>query len=487
MRQAIEEGFILDVLENYTTYKTYFELLKTIEDDPKYDRQKASSLLRNFVELHEHTINQKVAIIVEHFDNNIAAQINGKAKAMIVTRSRLHAVRYKLALDKYLKQNNYPYKTLVAFTGTVKDGGDFTETNMNTQAAGIHIPDTATAETFNQEDYRFLIVANKFQTGFDQPLLAAMYVDKKLTGVNAVQTLSRLNRIHEGKTTTVVLDFVNEASEIQKAFQPYYNRTLLNQGTDPNQLYDLQNQLDSYEFYEQKDLDNFAEVYFNPKGTQDKLYHTLAPVVERFEKAYREEQTNFYKKLIDYIRLYAFISQLLCIPDLDLEKFYEFARHLSRTLPIKGERQPLKLQEKIELKSYRILETHKGKINLENTETELSPIKASEVNSSREEEVKALSVIIDEINQRFGTNFSEDERVFIKRLETKLQESDSLNASVKINSPEKARMTFNNIADDLMQDMIETNFNFYKQFTDDQELKQMLLNFMFKRYTENQT
>ncbi len=248
MRQAIEEKFILDVLNNYTTYKTYFSLLKTVEDDPRYDRAKANTLLKWFVDLHEHGIERKVAIMVEHFAQHVANQIGGKAKAMIVTRSRLHAVRYKLASDRYLKDKGYPYKTLVAFTGKVKDGIEYSETGMNTTSDGKSIPEKATAKAFKQDKYRFLIVANKFQTGFDQPLLHTMYVDKKLGGVNAVQTLSRLNRIHPGKNDTMVLDFANEADQIQKAFEDYYDRTILSEGTDPNLLYDLQTQLGDFTF-----------------------------------------------------------------------------------------------------------------------------------------------------------------------------------------------------------------------------------------------
>jgi type I restriction enzyme, R subunit len=233
MRQAIEEGFILDVLQNYTTYQTYWKLLKTAEDDPTYERDKAHRLLRAFVELHDHAIGEKVRIIVEHFHQNVAHRINGRAKAMIVTRSRLHAVRYHRALERYLKEQGYDHGALVAFSGTVRDGGiDHTEANLN------GIPETQTKDAFERAENRFLVVANKFQTGFDQPLLHTMYVDKKLGGVNAVQTLSRLNRTHPAKDGTMVLDFANEADAIREAFEPYYEHTILSEGTDPNLLHD---------------------------------------------------------------------------------------------------------------------------------------------------------------------------------------------------------------------------------------------------------
>jgi type I restriction enzyme R subunit len=261
MRQAIEEGFILDVLDNYTTYRAYWNLLKRVQDDPRYERGKAFALLRAFVEQHQHTIEKKVAIMVEHFAAHVLHKIGCRAKAMIVTRSRPLAVRYKLAVDKYLKDHGHAFKALVAFSGTVRaEGRDYTEAGMN------GFPDTQTAETFKRDEYRLLIVANKFQTGFDQPLLHTMYVDKKLGGVNAVQTLSRLNRTYPGKEDTAVFDFANDADEIQKAFEPYYDRTILSEGTDPNLLYDLQTRLEGFHFYTTDDLNAFARVYFDPKA-----------------------------------------------------------------------------------------------------------------------------------------------------------------------------------------------------------------------------
>ncbi len=266
MRQAIEEGFILDVLANYSTYKTYWRLLKKVEDDPRYDRKKAEYLLKSFVDLSEHAIGEKVRICVEHFAAQVQNHIGGKAKAMIVTRSRLHAVRYKLAVDKYLAERGYPFKSLVAFSGSVFDGGPpYTEANMN------GFPEAQTAKTFDRPEYRFLIVANKFQTGFDQPLLHTMYVDKKLGGVNAVQTLSRLNRTHPEKKGTMVLDFANEADEIEKAFEDYYETTLLSEATDPNLLYEVQTRLSAFPVFTEADVNEFARVYFDPKTTLDRL------------------------------------------------------------------------------------------------------------------------------------------------------------------------------------------------------------------------
>ena len=482
MRQAIEEKFILDVLENYTTYQSYWALLKKIKDDPHYDREKAAYLLKAFVGLSAHTVNKKVAVMVEHFRSNVMGRIGGTAKAMIVTRSRLHAVRYKLAVDAYLKEKGCPFKSLVAFSGTVKDGGvDFTETGMNTASAGRSIPETATAETFKQNEYRLLIVANKFQTGFDQPLLHTMYVDKKLGGVNAVQTLSRLNRIHPDKEETLVLDFANEAEEIQMAFQPYYERTLLKEATDPNLLYDLQNQLDGFHLFTEADVNKFATIYFDPKGTQDKLQAALAPVVDRFKAVQVDAQAEFRGCLNDFVRLYAFLSQIITFTDTDLEKLYVFARLLWRVLPVNRDPLPVEVQQNIDLDAFRLKKTGSGKIKLETGTQELEPM-GSKDSGMKPDEVEPLSRIIKELNERFGTDFAEEDKVFIRQLEQRIANNPALEASLRVNPPEDARLTFNQVVNDHLQNMMDSNFKFYKQVTDNPEFADDFLGWLFDRY-----
>ncbi len=477
MRQAIEEGFILDVLEHYTTYKVYWRLLKKISDDPRYDRDKASYLLRSFVDLHGHAIRRKIEIMVEHFHGQVAHRIRGKAKAMIVTRSRLHAVRYKLALDQYLREKGYPYKALVAFSGTVRDAGvDYTESNMN------GFPEAQTAGTFEHPEYRFLVVAEKFQTGFDQPLLHTMYVDKKLSGVNAVQTLSRLNRTRPDKAETMVLDFTNEADDIEQAFQPYYERTLLSEATDPNLLYDLERQLLDFHIFSQAQVDAFARLYFDPKSTQDQLYAALRPVVDRFVELTEDEQTDCRGKLADYVRLYAFLSQIVTFTDADLEKLYVFARLLRRYLPASREELPREIQQNVDMESYRIQRRHTGKIGLDRGQGEVEPIGVKPAHGSVSEEIERLSQIIRELNERFGTDFTEEDRVFIQQLEDKLAGDPSLAASVRTNTPENARLTFDLVVNDRLQDMVETNFKFYKRVTDDREFGKFFLNWLFERF-----
>jgi type I restriction enzyme R subunit len=479
MRQAIEEKFILDVLENYTTYKTYWSLLKKIEDDPHYERRKATRLLRSFVDLHEHAIDAKVRIMVDHFADRVSNRIGRKAKAMIVTRSRLHAIRYKLAVDQYLKERGYPYKALVAFSGQVtdpRDGQRYTEPGMN------GLPEKQTAKAFGRDQNRLLIVAYKFQTGFDQPLLHTMYVDQKLNGIRAVQTLSRLNRVHEGKDETMVLDFVNDADDIEQAFEPYYDRTILTEATDPNLLYDLETKLQDSGFYTANDLEAFASLYFDPKANQFKLHAALQPVVDRYTDAPEDDRASFRGTVRQYVRLYAFLSQILPFVDPDLERLYVFGRLLLRRLPVSRERLPVEIQEQIEIDSYRLQETSRGGITLDRGRGALEPTRLVEVVAPPPNEKARLSAIIRELNEHFGTDFDEDDRVFIEQLEAKLDEDPGLFASVQVNTAENARLTFNHVAEDRLQDMIDTNFQFYKQITDDPEFAKQLFDLLFERY-----
>ena len=286
MQQAIEEGFIMDVLQNYTTYKTYFRLTKAIAEDPQIHQKKASKAIARFLSLHPHNLAQKTEVIIEHFRQCVMPKLGGKAKAMVVTASRPHVIRYKAEFDNYLKKQAYTdIKSLVAFTAfTDRDTGIFyTESDINGFGAG-ELP-----EKFATVEYQLLIVADKYQTGFDQPLLHTMYVDKKLSGVKAVQTLSRLNRTYPGKEDTFVLDFANEAQEIIDAFQPYYQQTILTTTTNPNRLYDLQNRIDSFQIISTSEVDAFANVFFKPTETTSKQDHSrlnalVDPACDRFNK-----------------------------------------------------------------------------------------------------------------------------------------------------------------------------------------------------------
>jgi type I restriction enzyme R subunit len=477
MRQAIEEKFILDVLANYTTYKAYWRLLKTIEDDPRYDKKKAAYLLKSFVELHPHAINEKVRIMVDHFVAQSMHRIDGRAKAMIVTRSRLHAVRYKLAVDRYISEKGLAFKALVAFSGKVEDGADaYTESGMN------GFPERQTAKTFERPEYRFLIVASKFQTGFDQPLLHTMYVDKKLGGVNAVQTLSRLNRIYPGKDGTIVLDFANEADEIRQSFEPYFESTLLSEATDPNLLYEIQNRLLAFPVYTDADVAAFAKVYFDRKATQDQLYAVLRPGVERFQAISEAEQQDFRGQLTDYVRLYAFLSQVLTFADADLEKLYVFARYLRRLLPADRVELPREVQQNIDMESYRIQQTASGRIGLDRQSGVLDPMSTKDHYAAAIEEMESLSRIIAELNERFGLNLGPENRLTLGHMMEKLDADAGLDASARVNTRENVRLTFDQKVEHVIQEIVDSNFDLYKRITDDRVFGDAIKDFLFDEY-----
>ena len=477
MRQAIEEGFILDVLESYTTYRAYWRLFKKIEDDPRYDKTKAAYLLRSFVDLHPHAIDEKVRIMVEHFTAKSQSEINGRAKAMIVTRSRLHAVRYKLAVDQHLAELGHPFKALVAFSGTVQDGGkSYTEPSMN------GIPETQTARTFESPEYRVLIVANKFQTGFDQPLLQTMYVDKKLGGVNAVQTLSRLNRTHQDKPGAMVLDFANESDDIQAAFQPYFETTILSEATDPNLLYEIQTRLKTFPVFADEDVESFARVFFAGDTTLDQLYAVLAPVVARFSDLQEGERQDFRGQVTDYVRLYSFLAQVLTFLDADLEKLYVFARHLRRLLSVEREELPREIQQNIDMESYRIQQTGSGKVTLERKGSTLDPVATKETRENTPEELEALSRIIADLNERFGIELGPEHRVTLGRMLDRLGEDAALEVATRVNTLENVRIAFDYKVEQVIQEIVDLNFELYKRITDDPAFGEVVKNHLFDQY-----
>lgn len=483
MRQAIEEKFILDVLENYTTFEVYFELHKKIQTNPEYSKKKAMSLLKSYVDLHDHNLRKKTEIMIEHFENQVKNRIQGRAKAMVVTKGRLQAVKYRRMFDKVLAEQNLSYKALVAFSGTVKDrdtGKEYTETGMNGFA------ESKTAAKFKRLESRFLIVAEKFQTGFDEPLLHTMYVDKKLSGVNAVQTLSRLNRNHPSKEDTMVLDFVNQAKHIRDYFQPYFETTILSETTDPNKLYDLKRNVEQFLLYQRQDVENFTKVYFSPKGTQQHIRAVLDPVVVLFNDLEREKQEAFKKAVTDYIRQYAFLSHILRFNDPELEKSYQFLRLLRPLLKIQRERLPRELLDQINMASYKINQTSSGTITLLNADGELKP--ASDLGTGDQEEVPPvpLSDIIEYINANYGTDFTDEDKVeyFANDMQRRLEDVQALRTALdpQINpSQEQQQLAFGNYFDDVLDDMIDTNVKVYKKIIEDENFGEIFKKIMFQR------
>ena len=473
MKQAIEEGFILDVLEHYLTYPTYFKLFKKIEEDPEFEEKKAKRLLRDFVEKHPHAIARKTEIMVNHFMNSTKNKIKGKARAMVVTRSRLHAVLYKRAFDKYIKQQGYPIKTLVAFTGTVNhDEQEYTENSMN------ELPEKKTIENAFQEDpYRILIVANKFQTGFDQPLLHTMYVDKSLNGITAVQTLSRVNRIHKNKNDTLILDFANKTEVIQKAFQPYYEATYLQEGTDPHKLYELEEKLLDYEVFELSDVDEFVQAYIQGEN-QAVLHNILHPLVQDYNKLIMEDKVGFKKVLRRYQSIYSFLSQLIPFTDVNLEKLYIFNKYLSKKLPTINNPLPYIVLEDVDMDSYKIVNKDETAIPLVG-EGELKPISEG-VGGYNPDEKSRLSKIIEDMNDAFGTDFTDDDKVFLERVKDNLLENEELLNKMEHNSPENVKAVFDKYFNEEMTHLLKSNMNFYKRVVDNEKLRDKLKAELFK-------
>ena len=478
MKQAIEEKFILDVLKNYTTYETYFGLLKKVEDDPEFDKKKAQRLMVGYVERHEHAIDKKTAIMVEHFEEKIASLIAGKAKAMVVTKSRLHAVRYKLAFDKYLKEKGYGHKSLVAFSGTVKDIDtklEYTEGQMN------KVPESQTAEEFKNDEYKFLIVAEKFQTGFDQPLLSVTYVDKKLGGVGAVQTLSRLNRTTYGKDDTFVLDFVNETDDIKESFQPYYTTTVLSEATDPNILHDLERDVRGFKFFTDFEVNGFVDELY-AKATPDKLNHIIDGVVSRIndENLTEEEMESFKTTVFDYLKKYAFISQIVTFEDPQLEKLFIFLKYLIRKLPKRENPLPNEVLEAIDMSTYKISKKGEMDVKLNNEEGNIDPMGEGSTKTSIEDEWDILSKIIKEINERYGTDFNDKDRLILNSITMRLLKSDTLQGSVMNNSKDSAKLKFNELFQNELVDMLDNHFSLYQKLDKSPELKKFVQERVFE-------
>ncbi len=406
MRQAIEEGFIMDVLQHYTTYETYFRLARAGEDDPEVSVREASRAIARYVTLHPSVLDQKASIVVEHFRRSTRDKIGGRAKAMVVCPSRLGAVRFKRAIDAHAREHGYgDVKTLVAFSGTVTDGGvDYTEPNMNGFA------ESQTAERFASDEYRILVVAEKFQTGFDQPLLHTMFVDKKLEFVNAVQTLSRLNRIHPEKDDTFVLDFVNDAEQVQRAFAPYYDASVA-VPTSPNELYDAWSDVDRFGVVRPEDVEAFARAYFGVSdGAQPKLYALLDAGRERFVELGETDQDEFRTALKRFVSRYGFISQVLPMADTAMEKRYAYCRLLERRLPSAPSGS---MDAGVEMTHLRVKRTGEHDLSLEQGGGVLRAF--GEGGPAGYEELLApLSELIERLNERFGADLSDADRLHLE-------------------------------------------------------------------------
>ncbi|MFW6030686.1 MAG: type I restriction endonuclease subunit R, partial [Halanaerobiales bacterium] len=477
MRQAIEEGFILDVLENYMTYKTYYKVNKKIEDDPEFDKSRTTKEIAKFVSLHPTNISEKTRIMVEHFRDKTMHKIGGEAKAMLVTPSRLHAVRYKVEFDKYIRKKGYAeLQTLVAFSGTVKDDGqEYTEYKMNDG-----IPESETAKEFDKDEYQILLVANKFQTGFDQPKLHTMFVDKRLRGVNAVQTLSRLNRTYKGiKEDTFVLDFANDAEDIRKAFEPYYEVTRLDSDNiDPNEMYTLHDEIMDSMIISIDDVESFAEAYYNNDNKADLIAagdNALTHSEDRIKELTEEEKLEFRGKIKKYINIYNLVLQVHPIKDADLHKLNIYLRFLLKRIDIEKPGK-VDISDKVILEYFDIEENQKQKINLVSEETDLS-IRV-DGGGYHTEEKEYLSVIIERLNERFQTDFADSAKVALEQVSNKLKSNDDLKKRAKANSLDDFKFAVKNKFKDTVVESYTENTEFYGRILNDEEFKNKVLDLL---------
>jgi len=484
MRQAIEEGFILDVLKNYMTYSTFYRISKQIDDDPKLNKKRARKAIARFVSLHPHNLAQKTEVMIEHFRQVTMKKIGGKAKAMVLTPSRLHVVKYYQEFLRYLKEKKYTdVKALVAFSGTVKDdfGIEYTEPKIN-KFGEKELP-----EKFKTGEYQLLLVADKYQTGYDEPLLHTMYVDKLLSGIKAVQTLSRLNRTCPGKEDTFILDFVNDTDDIVASFQPYYEETVLAETTDPNKLYDLKAKLERTGVIEKQDVEEFSKVFFKSgRGQTVKDHAQLNSLIDVAVNRYiqistDEAKEDFKHTLTVFSRLYSFLSQIMPFQDTELEKFYSYARLLINKLPKRSVSERFALHDEVALEYYRLqkisektLELQKGK------EGEVSPMREAGTKKDKDEFAK-LSEIINILNDRFGTDFTQADKLFFDQIEEELSTDEHLNKQAKSNTMENFKYGFEDVFLNKLIERMDQNQDIFKKIMDDDKFARVVKEWMLKK------
>ncbi|RMH77112.1 MAG: type I restriction endonuclease subunit R, partial [Actinomyces sp.] len=470
MRQAIEEGFILDVLANYVTYETYFKIDKAISDDPDLDAARARTAIARFVSLHEANLAQRAEIIVEHFRHHVAHRIGGRAKAMVVTASRLHALRYKQALDRYCNEHGIGnVNTLVAFSGTLHvDGEELTESKVN------GFPDSQTPAEFDTDAWQILVVAEKYQTGFDQPKLYAMYVDKPLSGLAAVQTLSRLNRTMDGKSGTFVLDFRNRIEDIQAAFEPWYARTVA-PPTDPHLLYDTHTELDPFGVLVREEIDSVVALLLtDPDKNHERINAGLQPAVDRVNALDEERRDEFRDALNRFIRIYSFLSQVVSFTDVKLERDYLYCRALARLI----KREPgsgVDLGGAVELTHLAMEKTFEGDGSLDGGDGGEVVTITGGGGRHHDPDLEPLSEIIRRINERFGTNITDTDRLFTDQVADDLVSDPQIQVEAAANDEAAFAVGFDKTWMRALARRTDANADFGAALLDNDELRAALL------------
>jgi type I restriction enzyme R subunit len=481
MKQAIQEGFILDVLAHYTPVKSYYKLVKKIEDDPEFDVKKAQKKLRRFVEGHEYAIRLKAEIMVDHFHEQVMAKgkIGGQARAMVVTSSIKRAIQYFHAIQDYLKARKSPYRAIVAFSGEHDYGGvKVTESSLN------GFPSSQIADRIRQDPYRFLIVADKFQTGYDEPLLHTMYVDKVLSGVKAVQTLSRLNRAHPQKHDTFVLDFVNDPETIRKAFEPYYRTTILADETDPNKLHDLKADLDGYQVYAPAQVDELVRRYLSG-ADRDQLDPILdACVATYMEDLDEDEQIDFKGKAKAFLRTYGFLSSILPYTNAEWEKLSIFLNFLVPKLPAPKEEDLSKgILEAIDMDSYRVEKQATMRITLTDADAEIEPVPTAGGGHKPEPELDRLSNIIKAFNEQFGnipwTDADRVRKLITEEIPARVAADTAYQNARKHSDKQNARIEHDKALARVMTAILKDDAELFKQFSDNESFRRWLTDTVF--------
>ena len=479
MKQAIQENFILDVLENYTSIQSYFNIIKKIDEDPEFDSKRAQRRLRHYVEGHENAIRSKAEIMVDHFNESIFSPqlLGARARAMVVTDGVDRAIDYYLAISQSIQEKGLPFKAIIAFSGDRDHNGQrVSEASLN------GFPSNRIPRMIQEDPYRILICADKFQTGYDEPLLSAMYVDKTLGGIKAVQTLSRLNRFTPNKERVFVLDFMNDPDAIQADFEPYYQTTILSNETDPDKLHDLRGTLDQRQVYSWEQIDEFVEAWLN--GTaRDQLDPKLDVCVEEYLKLDEDGQVEFKSSAKAFARLYAFLSQVLPYGNAKWEKLSIFLNFLVNKLPAPVEEDLSRgVLEAVDMDSYRMERKAARSISLAEEDAEIDPVLPGTGGQAREPEMDRLSNIIAEFNKTWGSKFSEPERVseVLNRMPEQVLEDQQYQNARMNSGRQNAQVELDSALRRLVTSMVRCQTELYKAYTEDGEFRQWLNGEMFR-------
>ena len=479
MEQSIAEGFTLDLLKSYTTYKRYFKVMQTRGEDRELPESKVKKELVSYVDTHPEVIRQKVAIILDHFVRVTSKKINGRGRAMVVVRSRLHCVLFFQEMVRQMKERNLPYSCLVAFSGTVhRDGKDYTEGSLNKEN-GMDLNDIPAG--FKDPRYRIVIVSSKLQTGFDEPLLHSMYIDKKLGGVQCVQTLSRLNRTKSGKTDTFILDFANDTEDIVNSFQPYFTTTELTSETDPDKLYPLEYKIEQFHVFTTDQVERFCKEFYTRSESDARLHPIIDEAVEAWKRLESDEiQEEFKSDCQSFCRLYGYISQITTFSEIRWEKLYVFLRYLLKKLPRReGER--VSIANDIDLHSLRIQYMGESNLSLAKEPGQLYPMTDSSGKKS-EEEREMLSEIIKQINSIYGIQLSTEDQLDLNNISQRLQKDQELDTVMRgNNSEDNKRDYFTALFKDIVGDYYTDRMDFYKKVINEKVFP-MLLEGMYAEY-----